>query len=71
MHIAEIGTVAKFLPLLMQRLINSSFKAILQIVAHFSKKKGGKESLILEFFVILQKIVDYRQHLIVKIVRTK
>lgn len=29
-------------------------------------KKGGKESLIIEFFVILQMIVDYRQHLIVK-----
>ncbi len=29
MHNAEIGTVAKSLPLLRQRLINSSFKAIL------------------------------------------
>ena len=35
------------------------------------RKKGGKESLIIEFFVILQMIVDYRQHLIIKIVRTK
>lgn len=37
----------------------------------FKEKKGGKESLIIEFFVILQMIVDYRQHLIIKIVRTK
>jgi hypothetical protein len=41
MHIAEIGTVAKSLPLLRQRLINSSFKAILQIVAYFCKKVRG------------------------------
>ena len=40
MHIAEIGTVAKSLPLLRQRLINSSFKAILQIVAYFSQKRS-------------------------------
>ena len=33
---------------------------------HILVKKGGKESLIIEFFVILQMIVDYRQHLIVK-----
>ena len=41
MHNAEIGTVAKSLPLLRQRLINSSFKAILQIVAYFSEKARG------------------------------
>ena len=35
------------------------------------QKKGGKKNLIIEFFVILQMIVDYRQHLIIKIVRTK
>ena len=39
MHIAEIGTVAKSLPLLRQRLINNSFKAILQTVAYFTLKK--------------------------------
>ena len=42
MHIAEIGTVAKSLPLLRQRLINSSFKAILQIVAYFLQKRYDK-----------------------------